>query len=139
MEEVGGAPAAVPEVLGGVFVGDDEEGDAAGLGSGADGGGCGGVVFCGVGGERFEEGGSGGIAVLIWVWFIFLRKEGKGHTSGRSARSRGCRVERLMLSGSFVSWIRYECIGCKYLSLVIEIERSLTLDVVVSSILERIV
>ena len=43
-EMVRGAPAAVPEVLGRVSVGDKEEGEGSG-GGGADGGGGGGVVF----------------------------------------------------------------------------------------------
>lgn len=39
-KEVGGAVAAVPEVGGGVFVGDEEEGDGVVGGGGADGVGC---------------------------------------------------------------------------------------------------
>lgn len=57
-KEVGGAVAAVPEVGGGVFVGDEEEGDGVVGGGGADCVGCGGVVFGCVGGEGFEEGGA---------------------------------------------------------------------------------
>lgn len=72
--EVRGAEAAVPEVCGGVFVGDEEDGEGAaaavvvggvgGVGGWDDGvGGAGwGVVFAGVGGEGFGEGCSVGPA-----------------------------------------------------------------------------
>lgn len=55
-----GAPAAVPEVGGGVLVGDEEEGYSGCWGVEADGGGGGGVVFCCVSGKRFEEEGAVG-------------------------------------------------------------------------------
>ncbi|KAI4145173.1 MAG: hypothetical protein L6R39_003913, partial [Caloplaca ligustica] len=59
VDMVDGAPATVPEIGGGVFVGDEEEGDWFAVGGrGADGCGGGGVVFCCVRGEGFQEGGA---------------------------------------------------------------------------------
>ena len=58
---IGAAKAAGVEVLGGVFVGDEEEGEGIGGGGrvcGVNGGGRGGVVFASVEGEGFEEGGA---------------------------------------------------------------------------------
>lgn len=48
----------------------------AGGEGGAGGGGCGGVVFCGVGGEGFEEGGSADIVVLGCVRSVVLGGKG---------------------------------------------------------------
>lgn len=58
--EVGRAEAAVPEVGGGVFVRDEEDGEGGGGGDGEDGGRGGWVVLVGVGGEGLGEGGAGG-------------------------------------------------------------------------------
>ena len=58
--EVGRAEAAVPEVGGGVFIRDEEDGDGGGGGGdGEDGGRGGWVVLVGVGGEGLGEGGAG--------------------------------------------------------------------------------
>lgn len=88
--EVRGAEAAVPEVCGGVFVGDEEDGEGAaaavvvggvgGVGGWDDGvGGAGwGVVFAGVGGEGFGEGCSVGPAAGAGggIQFLFLVLDG---------------------------------------------------------------
>ena len=58
--EVGRAEAAVPEVGGGVFIRDEEDGDGGGGGGDGDDGARGGwVMLVGVGGEGLGEGGAG--------------------------------------------------------------------------------
>lgn len=96
-EGIGGAPAAVPEIGGRVFVGDEEE-DYGGRG-GADCGGGGRVVFGGVGGKGFEEGGAGRWCQW-WVGTRMRRGKGRGGggTSDRIVRSQGCRIGRPRLS-----------------------------------------
>ena len=57
VEEVDGAPAAVPEIRRGVFVCDEDDGKGCWIGrKGEDGVGWSGVVFARVCGEGFEEG-----------------------------------------------------------------------------------
>lgn len=95
--EVRGAEAAVPEVCGGVFVGDEEDGEGAaaavvvggvgGVGGWDDGvGGAGwGVVFAGVGGEGFGEGCSVGPAAGAGGGFSFCSLFLMGWWVGRYA------------------------------------------------------
>jgi hypothetical protein len=98
VEEVRPVPA-VPEVVGRVLVGDEDEGDRVVGGEDADGGG--GIVFGGVGGEGLEDGFSewgNMVSAAGRTWVVRCMIKGVERTLGRRLENLEGTIVRLMLS-----------------------------------------